>query len=142
MGKILAIDYGKKRTGLAITDSLQMIASPLDTVSTYDLQAYLENLLNKERIDILVIGEPKNLQNEAETIEKSILPLINFIKRRFTQLKIERIDERFTSKIALQTMIAGGMPKKERRKKENLDKLSATIILQSYLENREFKSTL
>ncbi len=133
MGKVVAIDYGKKRCGVAETDSLQLIASGLTTVETKSLQAFMVDYLNKEEVDCLVIGEPRRFNNELSEIENQIQPFINFIKKRFPTLKIAREDERFTSKLAMDTMIRGGVKKMKRRDKGLVDKLSATIILQSYL---------
>lgn len=134
MGKILAIDYGKKRCGLAITDSLQIIASALDVVETSKMHNYLITLLDKNEVECVVVGEAKRFSGESSEVEKSILPLINFIKNRYPSITLEREDERFTSKLALDSMIQGGSTKKQRREKGNIDKISATIILQSYLE--------
>ncbi|KAA3652169.1 MAG: Holliday junction resolvase RuvX [Bacteroidetes bacterium] len=136
MGKIVAIDYGAKRTGIAETDSLQLIASGLTTVSTYDLKEFMLDYLSKEEVDCLVVGEPKDLKNQNSEIEKSIVPFINFIKKRFKDLEIVRVDERFTSKMAFQSMIDGGLKKKQRQDKGMIDKVSATIILQTYLESK------
>lgn len=133
MGKVVAIDYGKKRCGIAETDSLKLIASGLTTVETKSLQAFMLDYLNKEEVDCLVIGEPRRFNNELSEIENQIQPFINFIKKRFPDLKIAREDERFTSKLAMDTMIKGGVKKMKRRDKGLVDKLSATIILQSYL---------
>lgn len=134
MGKIVAIDYGTKRTGIAETDPLQIIASGLTTVSTYELKEFMVDYLSKEDVDILVVGEPKDLRNQMSDVEKSIVPFINFIKKRFKNLEIVRVDERFTSKMAFQSMIDGGLKKKQRQDKGMIDKVSATLILQSYLE--------
>lgn len=134
MGKLVAIDYGKKRCGIAETDSLQIIASGLTTVETPKMQAFIVDYLNKNQVDCLVIGEPKRLNDELSEIEKSIEPFINFVRKRFPKLKIEREDERFTSKLALDSMIAGGVKKMKRRDKALVDKVSATLILQSYME--------
>lgn len=133
MGKVVAIDYGKKRCGIAETDSLQLIASGLTTVETKSLQAFMQDYLSREEVDCLVIGEPRRFNNELSEIENQIQPFINFIKKRFPKLKIAREDERFTSKLAMDTMIKGGVKKMKRRDKGLVDKLSATIILQSYL---------
>jgi putative Holliday junction resolvase len=138
MGKIVAIDYGTKRTGIAETDELQLIASGLTTVSTYELKEYMLDYLAKNKIDCMVVGEPKTLNNEISEVEKSIIPFINFIKKRFNELKIVRVDERFTSKMAFQSMIDGGLKKKQRQNKGMIDKVSATLILQSYLEQKDF----
>lgn len=136
MGKIVAIDYGTKRTGIAETDPLQIIASGLTTVSTYELKEFIVDYLNKEDVDTMVVGEPKDLRNQMSDVEKSIVPFINFIKKRFKELEIVRVDERFTSKMAFQSMIDGGLKKKQRQDKGMIDKVSATLILQSYLEQK------
>ncbi|PIB36813.1 Holliday junction DNA helicase RuvA [Reichenbachiella sp. 5M10] len=135
MGRILAIDYGKKRTGLAVTDPLQIIASPLDTVPTHEAIRYLQSYHEQEGIEIFVIGMPKDLMNKDTDSTASVRSFINLLQKKFPQHKIHPIDERFTSKMAKSAMLAGGMRKSERRKKENVDKLSATIILQSFLES-------
>lgn len=139
MGKIVAIDYGTKRTGIAETDSLQLIASGLTTVSTYELKEFMVTYLSKEDIDVMVVGEPKTLDNKMSEVEKSIVPFINFIQKRFKTLKIVRVDERFTSKMAFQSMIDGGLKKKQRQDKGMIDKVSATLILQSYMEQKDFQ---
>ncbi|MEQ8909984.1 MAG: Holliday junction resolvase RuvX [Vicingaceae bacterium] len=136
MGKLIAIDYGKKRCGIAETDSLQIIASGLTTVETPKLQAFITEYLNKQEVDCLVVGEPRRLNDEMSEIEKSIEPFLNFVRKRFPNLKIEREDERFTSKMAMESMIAGGVKKMKRRDKGLVDKVSATLILQSYMERR------
>lgn len=136
MAKILAIDYGKKRCGIAITDSLQIIASALDVVETPKIHEYLKSIVEKEDIECIVIGEAHRFSGEASEVEKSIVPLLNSIKKRYPLIKLEREDESFTSKLALDSMIQGGSTKKQRRKKGNIDKISATIILQSYMERR------
>lgn len=137
MPKIVAIDYGTKRCGIAETDSLQIIASGLTTVETKNMQEFIVNYLNKEDVDCLVVGEPRRLNDEMSAVEKSIEPFINFIKKRFPKLKIEREDERFTSKMAMESMIQGGVKKMKRRDKALVDKVSATLILQSYMERME-----
>ena len=134
MSKIVAIDFGGKRCGIAETDSLQIIASGLTTVETKNLQDFMMEYLQKEDVECMVVGEPRRLNDEMSTIEKSIEPFINFIKKRFPKLKIEREDERFTSKMAMESMIAGGVKKMKRRDKALVDKVSATLILQSYME--------
>lgn len=136
MGRILAIDYGRRRTGIAVTDPSQIIATPLDTIDTRDVIDFIKKYNDQENLECLVIGMPKNLQNEATDSTPYVLSFITLLQKSFPDLLIHEIDERFTSKIAFAAMIAGGMSKKERRKKENVDKLSATIILQSYLESR------
>jgi len=136
MAKVLAIDYGVKRCGLAITDPLQIIASALETVETGKIHDYLNELFSKEEIECVVIGEATRFSGEASSVEKSILPFINFIKKRYPQIKVERQDESFTSKLALDSMIQAGSTKKQRREKGNIDKISATLILQSYLDRK------
>lgn len=133
MGKILAIDYGKKRTGIAVTDDLQIIASGLTTVSTKQLIPFLSDYLNKESVECFVIGKPKQMDNTDSESEVFILEFINKLKNKFPKTPIVREDERFTSKMAFQTMIDSGMSKKKRRDKALIDEISATIILQSYL---------
>ncbi len=134
MSKLVAIDYGAKRTGIAETDSLQIIASGLTTVETKDLQDFMKAYLEKEEVE--VIGQAKRMSGELSEIENKIVPFINFVKKRFPNLKIERQDEGFTSQIAFQSMIDGGLSKKKRRDKALVDKISATLILQRYMENR------
>ena len=134
MGKLVAIDYGKKRCGIAETDSLQIIASGLTTVDTPNLQTFIVDYLTKEKVDCLIIGEPRRLNDELSEVEKSIVPFINFVKKRFPKLKIEREDERFTSKMAVESLISAGAKKMKRREKGLVDKVSATLILQSYME--------
>lgn len=134
MGKILAVDYGLKRVGLAITDELNIIATPLDTVAANEIYQYLAQLLLKEDISTIVIGDPRTLSNEDTDATKSAHTFTKNVEKKFPQLRVARVDERFTSKMAFQAMIDGGMKKKDRRNKSNIDKISATIILQSYLQ--------
>ena len=134
MGKILAIDYGTKRCGLAITDSLKIIASALDVVETGKIHDYLHKLIERDDIECVVIGEAKRFSGDASAVEKSITPLLNFIKKRYPAIKVERQDESFTSSLAVDSMIQAGFKKKQRREKGNIDKISATLILQAYLE--------
>ena len=136
MKRVLGIDYGLKRTGLAISDPLGIIASPLETIKTKNLLNYLLDLNKKERISILVIGLPLNLKNKLFDIEENIKELIKKIKIHLPEIQIERIDERFTSKIARDYLNTYSIKQKIRRKKENLDKVSASLILQSYLERK------
>lgn len=136
MSKILAIDFGKKRTGLAITDSLQMIASPLKTVDTSLIWKELEVLLPKEKIETVVVGEARYLNGDASQTTMEQAEFVAALQKKFPSIKIARVDETFTSKMAAQAMVIGGVKKSERQKKENLDMVSAAIILQSYLEYR------
>ncbi|MEL4308716.1 Holliday junction resolvase RuvX [Joostella sp. CR20] len=136
MGRILAIDFGEKRTGIAVTDELQMIASGLTTVATPELLSFLKKYTSEENVDLIVVGQPKRLNNEFSDVETVILTYIDKIKAELPEITIERIDERFTSKIAFQSMIDSGVKKKQRRNKALLDEVSATVILQSYLYNK------
>ena len=137
MSKILAMDYGKKRTGIAVTDDMQIIASGLTTVKTDVLFEFLENYLKNEKVELFLIGEPKQMDYTVSESEKLILPFIDKLKKKFSQIPIKRVDERFTSKMAFQTMIDSGLNKKQRQNKALVDEISATIILQSYLYNRK-----
>ena len=133
MSRILAIDFGVKRTGIAVTDELQIIASGLTTVPTDELLSFLENYFNEEDVALVVVGEPKRMNNENSAVESSILEFIKKFESQFSNIPLRRIDERFTSKMAFQTMIDGGLKRKQRKDKGLIDKISATIILQSYL---------
>ncbi len=133
MSRLLAIDYGTKRVGLAVTDPLKIIASPLDTIHSKDVIAFLKNYHLKEKIEAFIVGMPKNLNNQDTNATGLVKQFIKLLEKNFPGMPIHLVDERFTSKMALQTMIAGGTKKKDRAKKENLDKISAAIILQSYL---------
>ena len=137
MARVLAIDYGTKRVGLAVTDPLQMIATGLTTVHSKDIILFLKDYIAKENIDCFVVGEPKKMNNEASETSKLIEAFINSLKKNFPVIPVKRIDERFTSKMAFQTMIDSGLNKKDRRNKSLVDEISATIILQSYLEIRK-----
>ena len=136
MAQILAIDYGKKRTGIAVTDDLQIIASGLTTVNTEDIFSFLENYIQNEKVELFLIGEPKQMNNKPSESEVLIIPFIEKLKEKFKQIPIKRVDERFTSKMAVQTMIDSGLSKKKRQNKALIDEISATIILQTYLYNK------
>lgn len=136
MARILAIDFGTKRTGIAVTDELQIIASGLTTVETKDLFAFLKEYISNESVELFVIGEPKRLNNEASESEVAIKPFIDKLTKIFPDIPFTRVDERFTSKMAFQTMIDSGLTKKQRKNKALVDEISATIILQSYLYSR------
>ena len=135
MGRIMAIDYGKKRTGLAVTDPLRIIATPLDTVSTNEIISYLDGYMKKETVDEFVVGMPKTLKNEDSEIAPFVRAFVEELKKAYPEKKIHLADERFTSRMAMQAMIEGGMKKKDRQVKGNVDKISATIILQSFLRS-------
>lgn len=132
--KILAIDYGTKRTGFAISDESKIFAFGLSTQETKTAFEYVEKLIPKEKIDTIVIGMPKKLNNEWAEMVPQIQNFRNRIKNKFPEIKIVEIDERFTSKMAFQSMIDSGMSKKNRQNKATVDEISATIILQGYLE--------
>jgi putative Holliday junction resolvase len=135
MGIVLAMDFGKKRTGIAVTDDMQIIASGLTTVDTKELIPFLKNYSKTENVELFVIGEPKQMDYTPSQSEALIIPFIEKLKRNF-DIPIKRIDERFTSKMAMQAMIDSGIPKKKRQNKALLDEISATIILQTYLDQK------
>jgi putative Holliday junction resolvase len=134
MSKVLAIDYGQKRTGIAITDSLRMIASPLETVETGKIFEYLEKIILKEKIVDVVVGEARHLDGNASEITLLQEKFCKEINKKFPTVVIHRIDEMYTSKLASQALVMGGMKKKDRQNKGNLDKVSAAIILQQFLD--------
>lgn len=138
MGRILAIDYGRKRTGLAVTDPLKIIATALDTVMTADLLKYLKAYILKETVEQIVLGLPVNLKAEDTDVTAEVRAFSEVLKVNFPEIPIHFYDERFTSKMALQSMIDSGTKKKDRREKGNLDKISAVIILQSFLGSNKF----
>jgi|TARA_B100000768_G_scaffold17513_1_gene15972 putative Holliday junction resolvase len=133
VSKFLAIDYGKKKTGIAITDSLNIIASPLTTVETSNLNSFLKKIIDKEQIVKVIVGDPKNLDNTLTDISLEVDTFINNLKKIFQKIEVIRIDERFTSKMAKQAILFSGVNKKRRQDKTLVDQVSATIILQSYL---------
>ncbi|MEN8777071.1 MAG: Holliday junction resolvase RuvX [Polaribacter sp.] len=133
MSRILAIDFGKKRTGIAVTDELQIIASGLTTVYTTELLAFLKDYISKEKVELFLVGLPKQMNNTDSESEILIAPFLEKLSQQIPSIPVKRIDERFTSKMAFQTMIDSGMKKKQRRNKAMVDEISATIILQSYL---------
>jgi putative Holliday junction resolvase len=135
MPRILCIDYGKKRTGIAVTDPLKIIATALTTVDTKDLFAFLKKYFQEEDVELVLIGEPKNWDDSDTHATPLVYQFIQKFKKDFPLMKIETVDERYTSKLAVQAMIEMGMKKKERRKKENVDQIAATIMLQEYLRN-------
>jgi putative Holliday junction resolvase len=135
MSRILAIDYGRKRVGLAVTDPLQLIANSLTTVPSAELIAFLEKYTQTESVELFVVGLPKQMNNEPSESMRYITPFLGRLKKTFPQIPVVMFDERFTSKLAFQTMIDGGVKKKDRQDKALIDRISATIILQSYLES-------
>lgn len=136
MGRLLAIDYGKKRVGIAVSDPLQIIANGLTTVDTVKIFDFLKTYFEKEVVDVVVVGLPKQMNNEASENMGRVDEFVTKLKKAYPSMRIEYYDERFTSKIAQQTMIDGGLSKKQRRNKALVDEISATIILQSYMESK------
>jgi putative Holliday junction resolvase len=134
LGRIVALDYGRKRTGIAATDPLQMIANSLTTVSSSEVISFLLSYSGREKVDSFVVGYPRQMNNTPSESVKYIDPFITLLKKTFPDKKVFLMDERFTSKIAVQTMVAGGVKKKDRQNKALIDAISATIILQSFLE--------
>ena len=139
MGRILAIDYGKKRVGLAVTDPLKIIASKLTTVPAHTIFDFLGNYFREEEVECIVVGYPRQMNNEASEAVRYINPFIKKLQKLYPEIPVELADERFTSKMAFQTMIDGGVKKKGRRNKELVDAISATIILQSFIERKKYK---
>lgn len=135
MGRLLAIDYGTKRTGIAVTDELQIIASGLTTVDTKTLVSFLKDYTSKETVDKIIVGLPKQMDNSASESELYIQKFLKQLKKEIPHLKVDRFDERFTSKMAFQTMIDSGLGKKKRQNKALVDEISATLILQSYMSS-------
>lgn len=134
MARILAIDYGKKRTGLAVSDPLQMIATGLTTVPTHELIPYLRKYFEQEQVELILIGEPKALDGEATDATALVTECVRILQKNFPQMPVKKVDERFTSKLAFRSMIDSGMKKKDRQNKGLVDEISATIILQEYLQ--------
>ncbi|WP_425236310.1 Holliday junction resolvase RuvX [Ulvibacterium sp.] len=137
MGRFLALDYGKKKTGIAVTDELKLIASGLTTVPTHELFAFLTEYLRNETVDQIIVGEPKQMDNTPSEIEELIRPFLKRLSLKFPEIPVDRQDERFTSKIAFRTMIDSGLKKKQRRNKALVDEISATLILQDYLKRKQ-----
>ncbi|MBN1415955.1 MAG: Holliday junction resolvase RuvX [Bacteroidales bacterium] len=135
MARLLAIDYGRKRTGIAVTDTLQIIANSLTTVKTHDLLVFLKDYFMKEPVETIVVGYPKRMNNLPSEAVVYIDPFIKVLRKRWPDKNVVLMDERFTSKMAFQTMIDGGLKKKDRKNKELVDAISATIILQSYMDS-------
>lgn len=133
MARILALDYGTKRTGIAVTDELKLIASGLTTVKTEELLRFLEDYFKNEKVERVLVGEPKRMNDEASESEVYIQEFLKKFVEKFPDMPLERVDERFTSKMAFQTMIDSGLGKKRRRDKALVDEISATIILQTWL---------
>ena len=140
MSRILAIDYGKKRSGIAVTDPLQLIAGGLTTVSTPELLSFIKQYVAKESVERILVGLPKQMNNEASENMKRIEPFVHTLRKQIPSVPVEYVDERFTSVLAHGTMLDAGLKKKERQNKALVDEISATIILQSYLETQRLKN--
>ena len=136
MARILAIDFGTRRTGIAVTDELQIIASGLTTVATKELLPFLIDYVKKEKVELFLVGEPKQMDNTASQSEAFIIPFLTKLEKALPSIPVKRVDERFTSKMAFQTMIDSGLKKKQRQNKALIDEISATIILQDYLHSK------
>jgi putative holliday junction resolvase len=137
MARIIAIDFGMKRVGIASTDPLQLIASPMTTVANKESIAFISDYCSKEEVETIVVGQPTRASGELSGIETEILKFIVKLKEKLPNMPIERWDERYTSKMAMQALIASGVKKKQRRDKSLLDSTSAGLILQDYLENKQ-----
>ncbi len=136
MGRILAMDYGQKRVGLAVTDPMQITANGLDTVLSHEIFDYLQHYIAREPVEKFVIGLPKQMNGQDSASMQYIKPFVTGLQRKFPDIELVYVDERFTSVLAHKTMLDAGLKKKDRQNKELVDKISATIILQSYLESR------
>ncbi len=136
MGRAIAIDFGMKRTGIAVTDPEQRIATPYDVIETPQLLTFIDHYLQNEPVDVIVIGEPRNLDGKDTHTSARVRQLYGTIRNKYKTIRVLLIDERFTSSLAFDTMIAGGVKKKGRRNKGMVDKISAALILQSYLESK------
>jgi putative Holliday junction resolvase len=141
MGRILSIDYGKKRTGIAVTDDLQIIANGLTTVGAEEVFSFLKTYSQKENIALFLVGKPKQMDYTDSSACEYIEPFVEKLQKEFPHIPIKRVDVRFTSKMAFQTMIDAGLNKKKRQNKALIDTISATIMLQSYLESKEYLLT-
>lgn len=137
MGRLIGIDYGKKRVGIAVTDPLKMFASPLNTIHPAEFDDFIRGYMKSETIDAFVIGYPVTMNNQPSDSVKYIDPFIRKLKKNFPEIQVHLVDERFTSRMALRTMIDGGLTRKGRQDKAMVDKISASIILQSFLDRKK-----
>lgn len=135
MARILCIDYGGKRTGLAVTDPLQIIASALTTIESKTLIPFLKNYFQQEQVELILIGEPKNWDDSDTHATPLVEQCIKELNKNFPTIPVKKVDERYTSKLASQAMVQMGMKKKDRQKKGNVDQIAATIMLQEYLQH-------
>ena len=140
MPRILCIDYGKKRTGIAVTDPLQIIATGLTTVDSPALISFLKDYFKKEDVELIVIGDPKNLDDSDTHATPLVKEVVKRLEKEFPKIPVKKVDERFTSKMAKQAMIEMGMKKKDRRNKRTVDEIAATIMLQEYMGNSSFNT--
>lgn len=140
MARILAIDYGSKRTGIAVTDPEQIIATALETVPTHQLFSYLKTYLSKENVECILVGDPKTLKNEVSQTTQLVNQFVNKLKREIPGIPVKRMDERFTSLMAAKSLLESGQSRKTRRDKSILDQVSATILLQNYLSTLPSKN--
>ncbi len=139
MGRIVGIDYGRKRTGIAVTDTLQIIANGLATVASGDVVKFLADYAGREPVELFVVGLPKQMNNEPSENMKYVQAFVTHLKRTIPSVPVEFYDERFTSVLAHRAMLAGGLKKKKRQDKALVDEISATIILQAYLESKKYQ---
>lgn len=140
LGRIIAIDYGQKKVGFAVTDELQICANGLDTIHVSKAFDFLKEYISKEKVELIVVGEPHKMDNSNSDSARFIEPFVNRVKKEIPDIPVVRMDERFTSRMAFQTMIDAGLKKKARQNKELVDKISATIILQSYLMQKDIEN--
>lgn len=136
MARIMCIDYGKKRTGIAVTDPLQIISTGLNTIDTHKLLDYLKQYVSREEVELIVVGEPKNLDDSDTHATPLVRRFLKTLAKEFPQIPVTTVDERYTSKMARQAMLEMGMKKKERRNKRNVDEIAATMMLQEFMANR------
>lgn len=136
--RIMAFDYGTKRIGIAVTDPLQIIATGLETIHPKDVIAYLKKYLAAEQVELFIVGEPRQMDGSPSQSAQQVKGFITLLKKNFPHIPVETIDERFTSKMASATIAQSGLKRSDRQNKERIDTISATIILQSYLEKRSF----
>ena len=139
MARLLAIDYGRKRSGIAVTDTLQIIANGLTTVPSHTLINFLKDYVVKESVELIIVGLPRQMNYEESESMQYIKPFVKKLQKEIPDIPVEYFDERFTSRMALQTMIDGGLKKKQRQNKALVDEISATIILQGYMEGRRMR---
>lgn len=139
MGRILAIDYGQKRVGLAATDEQRIIATGLQTVHVKDIFSFLDQYIKNENVDLIIVGEPLQMNNTASDAQRFTEPFVKKLKKHFPDIPVDRVDERFTSVMAQSTILEAGLKKKDRRNKALIDKVSATIMLQSYMQMQQTK---